>query len=81
MPLARSRATTPAPLLTLAGVAVAAENIETVRRLILAGFDGAPLKWRDGWLRGLGVVARIIQSQTLPVAITHMTEISAEAWQ
>lgn len=69
------------PVLTLAAVAVPYENGEHVRTLLRRGFEGTPVKWRDGGLEGLDVTTKIIRSQTLPVAVTHMTAISADAWR
>ncbi len=68
-------------VLTLAGVGIARENVDTVRALIEERLGGAPVKWRDGGLRGFKAAARIIESETLRIAVSHVTGISNDAWR
>ena len=67
-------------VLTLAGIGIAEEASGTARALIEKRLGRSPLKWRDGGLEGFKNVADIIASQTLRVAVTHMTGISEGAW-
>ncbi len=65
-------------VLTMAGVAVANENADAVRAAVQKRLSG---KWRDGALPGFRIAENIVVTQTLRVAVTHMTGISQERWQ
>lgn len=64
-------------VLTIAGVAIAKENADAVRATVQKRLSG---KWRDGALSGFKVAENIIATETLRVAVTHMTSISQERW-